>query len=46
VCEALLEELVREHFLNKTTDGAYIALPSPRVQLKAELVTTVIERTA
>jgi hypothetical protein len=37
-CEMLLEQLVRETFLCKTVDGAYIALPStPRTQLKAQL---------
>lgn len=33
----LLEALVRERFLNKAPDGAYIALPSPCNQLKGDL---------
>jgi hypothetical protein len=36
-CEMLLEQLVRETFLRKTLDGAYIALPAPRQQAKAQL---------
>ena len=37
-CESLLEQLVRETFLRKTLDGAYIALPpAPRTQAKAQL---------
>jgi hypothetical protein len=37
-CEVLLEQLVRETFLGKTPDGAYVALPpGPRSQAKAQL---------
>jgi hypothetical protein len=36
-CEMLLEQLVRETFLRKTLDGAYIALPAPRRQATAQL---------
>ena len=37
-CEMLMEQLVREGFLRKTLDGAYIALPpTPRTQAKAHL---------
>lgn len=37
-CEMLLEQLVRETFLGKTIDGAYIALPrAPGTQTKAQL---------
>jgi hypothetical protein len=37
-CEMLLEQLVRETFLRKTLDGAYIALaPAPRTEAKAGL---------
>ena len=36
-CEMLLEQLVRETFLRKTLDGAYMALPTPRQQAKAQL---------
>lgn len=36
-CEALLEQLVRESFLYKSDNGAYIALPIFRHQGKAHL---------
>jgi hypothetical protein len=37
-CEVLLEQLVRDAFLGKTIDGAYIALPpAPRAQARAQL---------
>jgi hypothetical protein len=36
-CETLLEQLVREAFLYKTDNGAYIALVTPRRQAKARL---------
>jgi hypothetical protein len=37
-CEVLLEQLVRETFLARTADGAYVALPpAPRAQAKAQL---------
>lgn len=36
-CEALLEQLVRESFLYKSDNGAYIALPIFRQQSKAHL---------
>ena len=37
-CEATLDELVREAFLRRTNDGAYIALPSPQHQIKARFL--------
>ena len=41
-CEMLLEQLVRETFLLKTVDGAYIASPpTPRTQAKAHLAERV-----
>lgn len=41
-CEMLLERLVRETFLCKTLDGAYIALPpAPRRQAKAHVLARV-----
>lgn len=41
-CESLFEQLVRETFLRKTLDGAYVALPSaPRTQAKAQLPSPV-----
>jgi hypothetical protein len=37
-CEMLLDQLVRETFLLRTLDGAYIALPStPRAQAKGRM---------
>lgn len=37
-CEMVLEQLVRETFLRRTLDGAYIALPrAPRPPAKAQL---------
>ena len=43
VCEAVLQTLVTEQFLARTTDGAFIALPMPRAHatpLKATLAAT------
>ena len=37
-CEAVLEQLVRERFLLRTLEGAYVALPpTPCAQAKARL---------
>lgn len=43
VCEAVLQRLVTEQFLARTTDGTFIALPMPRAHatsLKATLAAT------
>ena len=36
-CEMLLEQLVREAFLYKTDNGAYVAFAASRQQAKAQL---------
>jgi hypothetical protein len=40
-CETLLAQLVREAFLWKTDNGAYVALPTTRQQAKAHLPTRI-----
>ena len=36
-CEALLDQLVREGFVYKTNNGAYVALPISRRQVEAHI---------
>jgi hypothetical protein len=46
VCEAALDTLVQQRCLNRTIEGAYVALPNPRRPLKVSPTGVALRRFA
>ncbi|MBI2187772.1 MAG: hypothetical protein HYU37_11755 [Acidobacteria bacterium] len=46
VCEAALDALVQQRFLNRTNEGAYVALPNPSEPVKVSPTRVALRRSA